>query len=303
MEDHEADEFVPARAMQVVEEVLVAAVHPTTLREAAGLFPEKLASVGDAIWPALTASLRHPDPACRILAAYYLLKLAEKAYGGHPRQSSVERATAVMIDALKQDEFAPKLWACGRLADGPVPHKAIPFLVEIVDQTDNVLAVYAAAALTHCGEAAAHGLSVLTKAIYLKDDSLAVVAATALSRLDIRRDEAVLALVRRLDEGETPHQYGVLLALRGIGEPARASAPTLYRIARDGKAASIFRAAAAVALGSVCPNDITVGKQLVGLLNEDDWEVVDAALRRIAIQSSPAQSSHSPPPTLARVRQ
>jgi HEAT repeat protein len=79
----------------------------------------------------------------------------------------------------------------------------------LLESSDAALQMYAAAALTWCGEEAAQGIAVLTKGIYLENEALASVAAYALARLGLRQEEATLALVRRLKDAPSSHQYSV----------------------------------------------------------------------------------------------
>jgi hypothetical protein len=289
-------EVVLARERQVIEDVLSAAIDPKLLPAEAGRFLQKLSGLGDSLPAALAASLRHPEPKCRVLAAWMFLKIWEKATAGTPRKSALELARKVILDALRQDDYELRAFACIHLSGGGIPSEAIPVLVELVDQSDAVLSVYSAAALTLCGEAAVRSIPVLTKGLCLEDEVLASVAANALARLEVRKEEATAALVRRLKEAPSSHQFSVIVALRDIGEPAKAAAPALARIAGNSKLTSLVRAAAADALGSVCPNDASVRNRLEKLLNPNNWEVSEGALRGLSWSAGVSKL------TLARLR-
>ncbi len=291
-------EVVLARERQVIEAVLSAAIDPKLLPAEAGRFLQKLSGLGDSLPAALAASLRHPEPKCRVLAAWMFLKIWEKASAGTPRKSALEFARKVILDALRHDDHELRGFACIHLSGGGIPPEAMPVLVELLDHSDAVLSVYSAAALTLCGDAAVavQSLPVLTKGLCSENEILASVAANALARLKVRGEEAASALVRRLKEAPSSHQFSVIVALRDIGETAKAAAPVLDRITGNIKLTNLVRAAAADALGSVCPNDASVRKRLEKLLNPSNWEVSEGALLGLSRSAGVSKL------TLARLR-
>jgi hypothetical protein len=290
-------ELAFARARRTVQDVLTAATDPNLLPEQAGQFLWKLFSLGDSLYPTLAEMQSHPDAKCRLLAAWLLLKFAERTPRVARRKQALKRARQLILDALKQEDFALKLYVCVHLSNGGVPQETIPRLTDLLEHQDAVLALYAAAALSWCGEAVAQAIPILTKALHHDDELLSTVAANGLARLGLRQPEAIIELTRRLHEVPTARRYGVLLALRDAGVAAEAAASELEKIADDISVSGLLRGAAAEALGSVRPDGKATRNTLRRLLNEQDAIVVEGALHGLN------RSGGVPSDTLTRLQE
>lgn len=275
-------EIVPERSRQVVRLVLEAALDPQQASDRSGRFAYDLMTLGNSLAPALAEVLEDPNLRIRMLAAWMLLKWAETNAAAGRQRKSLERAELVFLEALQQDGLGPRLLACIQLSNGAVPPKAAPLLASLVTHEDRTLAVYAAAALTWCGEAAAQAIPVLTGVLHQDEELLATVAADGLTRLGIRSEEAIVELVRRLQTAPSSIQYSLVLALRKVGPPAAIAIEPLSAIARDNAANAIIRGAAAEALASIAPADQTIRRLLQDLLKDADWRVIDGALNGAA---------------------
>jgi hypothetical protein len=276
----EGAEIVPAHARQVVHDVLDRVVVKPTAPRPDGREFYQLASLGSDLSLALADAIGDQNPLCGLLAAWMLLKLAEKADPfALKRKSALKRASAAMVAALKDERPALPLYACIQLSNGAVPQEAVPLLTQFSSHSDMAFAVYAASALTWCGEVGAQAIPVLTKALHGGDELLATVAADALGRLGLRNDEAVSVLVRRLNEAGSSHQYSVILALKALGKAASAASSRLRSIVRNRRANSLIRGAAAEALASVQPESRETHGLLMALVDESDWLLIEAGLR------------------------
>lgn len=275
-------QVVPQRARDLVKTVLHEGTDPNLFAESGVVLMRQLVSLGESLVPALAEALRNEQGKRQILAAWILLKAAETDSAGKTNPRSVRRAAALIVDALNSGSGDLCLYSCVQLAGGAVPREAVPQLMALVESGQTELPVYAAAALSWCGEVASMAIDHLAPALWQKDATLAVVAATALLRLGVRRAEAVDALVRRLSKTPSSYRYSLILALREAGPVAREATPKLEEIAGDASNKGITRAAAAEALGAVAPGTKS-RSVLVELLKDSDAEVilgVIAGLRR-----------------------
>jgi hypothetical protein len=273
-------EIVPAHARRVVGDVLDRLVVKHTAPRPDGQELYELASLGPDLSLALAEAIDNQNPLCGLLAAWMLLKLAEKEDPfALKRKSALNRASSALVGALKEEEPLLPLYACIQLSNGGVPTEAVPLLTRFLAHSDMAFAVYAGSALTWCGEFGAQAIPVLTKVLHGGDELLATVAANALGRLGLRNDEAVSVLVRRLNEASSSHQYSVILALKALGKAACAASPKLTSIVRNRQINSLIRAAAAEALASVQPDSRETRGLLMALLDESDWLLIEAGLR------------------------
>ncbi|HEX4142029.1 MAG TPA: HEAT repeat domain-containing protein [Pirellulales bacterium] len=270
-------QVVPERARRILREVLAEATEADLFHESADLLLRKLRSVGESLAPALGEALHYVDSKQCLLVAWMLMKLAEKPTPGFHQPQSLARAQRLLAAALEGNDETLKLYACVQLANGGVPDGAVPALTSLLDRREPELTVYAAAALSWCGEAAAPAIPCLTKALVQDDELLATVAANALARLGVRRKDAAQALVQRLSETPSSFRLSLLLALRDVGPLAADAATLLENIAANASTKSVTRAAAAEALGSVAPNQRS-RQFLLKLLHDPDGVVVQGAL-------------------------
>ncbi|HEV3304493.1 MAG TPA: HEAT repeat domain-containing protein [Planctomycetaceae bacterium] len=273
-------EIVPAHARRVVHDVLDRWVVKKTGPRPGGQELYELASLGPDLSLALAEAIDDQNPFCGLLAAWMLLKLAEKEDSfALKRKSALKRASAALVAALKDEKPVLPLYACIQLSNGAVPREVVPLLTQFLSHTDTAFAVYAASALTWCGEFGAQAIPVLTKALHGDDELLATVAADALGRLGLRNDEAISVLVRRLNEASSSYQYSVILAVKALGKAASAALPKLTSIVRNRRVNNLIRAAAAEALPSVQPDSRETRGLLMALLDESDWLLIEAGLR------------------------
>jgi hypothetical protein len=273
-------QIVPAHARRVVHDLLDRLVVKRTPPQPDGQEMYELASLGPDLSLALAEAIDNQNPLCGLLAAWMLLKLAEKEDSfALKRKSALKRASAALVAALKDEKPVLPLYACIQLSNGAVPQEAVPLLTQFLSHTDTVFAVYAASALTWCGEFGAQAIPVLTKALHGDDELLATVAADALGRLGLRNDEAISVLVRRLNEASSSYQYSVILALKALGKAASAASPKFTSIVRNRRVNNLIRAAAAEALASVQPDSRETRGLLMALLAESDWLLIEAGLR------------------------
>jgi hypothetical protein len=107
----------------------------------------ELASLGPDLSLALAEAIDSPNPLCGLLAAWMLLKLAEKEDRfALKRKSAFNQASAALVAALKQEKPVLSLYACIQLSNGAVPPEAVPFLTQFLSHSDMAFAVYAASA-------------------------------------------------------------------------------------------------------------------------------------------------------------
>lgn len=283
MNENSDAKIVSAHARRVVENVLGRLVVKHTAPDANSQEMADLSLLGSDLPLALNEATHHGNPLIASLAAWMLMKLAETNGPYSPnRRSTVERARDVLVDAIIEEKPAVTLYALILLSNGGVPADAIPYLVIMLGHQDSAVAVYAASALSWCGESVAQAIPVLTKALHSDEDILGTVAASALGRLGLRSEEAVLALIRRLTEKASPHLYSVLLALRDLGNRASTAAAKLIAIARNRAMASNLRGAAAEALSSVDPSNPETKRLLTEFVTETDWQLIGAGIRGLA---------------------
>lgn len=273
------DIFISERERRIISEVLNAGVDPEINAERSKYYFGQMLALGDGLAPALAHSLNHQNPFCAVLAACMLFKLREKGMVvPNHLNFAFAKAEEVIVRALHGGDVELRIETCMRLSSGCVPQQAIPLLSKFLKHENSFVSIYAAAALTWCGEAAAPAIAILSRAMHGDDERLAAVAAEAMGRLGLRSAEAISVLIHTMGRGNFTRQYATLLAIRDLGPPAAAACPKLIEIAKNDGNNSQLRAAAAEAIGSVCPHDKTVQKLLVSLAQNEDWKIIDGAI-------------------------
>ena len=198
------------------------------LREGTGLVraaaADTLAAIGAPALETLREALTDPTPEARRAACRALGSIGATAAGCVP--ALLER----VCDKQEVESVRTRAaWALGEIGTD----QAIDRLAEVFTEEGGSIALWIAEAFGRIGRAARPAAAALRDELHRDDPELALASATALLELRMSEDQAVWALIRWLQEGDTEIAAEAALVLGEFGTHATAAIPSLLHATRS----------------------------------------------------------------------
>ena len=256
-------------------------------REAASL---ALYRIGEDAVPALRPLLKHADDKVRFAAAIRLATLGEKttdladvlldsldqsvsyeAIRSLGRlESTADRAVPSLLAILQNND---RYWSNAALAIGNIGSSAVPGLISLLDEDDEVILTRALFALGQIGPAAQSAIPALRPLLQSQSEEIQLLAAITLAEVGAEADTVLPVLVPALQIDISEVRDTVASAIGRLGPAATSAVPDLIQVIGEGSAYSedwAMRDSATQALINIGPSAIPA---LIEALGHEDTTI------------------------------
>jgi len=203
--------------------------HPERITEATHKFLSDADDQGLA--DALIYHLDSDKPLKRAFAAYGILL----GIGYNPKFAAAatqERCQHLLIGLLSSKSAEIRRYAAGFLGFAGCPERAVPPLMQLLEDTVPLVAFAAAMALATAKTPPSEAITYLHKSLHAPDKATADLAAISLLQIGIRSKEVERTLVEGFGDLSPLVQRPILLAAAKIGPNARVLRPHILAILR-----------------------------------------------------------------------
>ncbi|MGH7169980.1 MAG: HEAT repeat domain-containing protein [Acidobacteriaceae bacterium] len=238
--------------------------------------------------PALCELIDDPDTFVRIFAALWI-RLTRQNTPRYVRPEHDRQAVRVLMEALSGGTIEQKIMTMSFLTireykstkPPRFPLEAIPILTKMLRHSDSRLKIMAAITMLPQKPTRAMGrvIQILESALVGDDPTFSVLAAQAFGGVQVRRKDAVRAMLRKLVQMEPEYQLSFVVALASMGPDAILAVPDLIEHFRSPNCDVTVKAAIIKSLGVICGVPENNGRKRRDALRRKVRDIMLAAIR------------------------